>query len=190
MRLHQSTGTFKTLSVPFIRDEITCTLIHSSNCNKIIVGFTNYGGSAGIVELCNIGCSYEIDKTMRRVECDIESDKALFQLPEKIGNWFICVIDRLKSEKSRVVVIGKWGGTQNGHTLVTQLSSVTEFSPNDITTTSSGLFLVAEKGTNAIHVLSEEGQFICNLISDSVITNPVSICFDKKGTVNDRVCRT
>ncbi|XP_071160792.1 uncharacterized protein [Mytilus edulis] len=184
MRLLQSTGTFKTLSVLFIRDELKYTCIHSSNRNEIIVGFTTYGGSAGIVELCNIGCSYEIDKTMRRVECDIESYKALFQLPEKIatiGNWFICVIARLKSGKSRVVVIGKWGEpkwTYSGHP---SINSVTEFSPNDITTTSSGLVLVAEKGTNAIHVLSEEGQFICNLISGSVITNPVSICSDKKG---------
>ncbi|CAG2233020.1 unnamed protein product [Mytilus edulis] len=167
MRLLQSTGTFKTLSVPFIRDEIKYTCIHSSNRNEIIVGFTNYGVSAGIVELCNIGCRYGIDKTMRRVECDIESDKALFQLPEKIStisNGFICVIDRLKSGKSRVVVIGKWGEPKWTYSGYPSINSVIEFSPNDITTTSSGLV-----------------QFICNLISGSVITNPVSICFDKKG---------
>lgn len=184
MRVLQSTGTFKTLSLPFIRDELKYTCIHSSNRNEIIVGFTNYGVSAGIVELCNIGCSYEIDKTMRRIECDSESDKALFQLPEKIATTvigFICVIDRLKSGKSRVVVIGKWGKpklTYSGHQ---RINSQTDFFPNDIVTTSLGLVIVAEKGTNAIHVISEEGQFICNLISGSVITNPVSICFDKKG---------
>ncbi|CAC5393403.1 unnamed protein product [Mytilus coruscus] len=184
MRLLKNAGTFEKLSVPFIRDALTYTGIHSSKNNEIIVGFINHGGSAGILELSNIGCSSEIRQTMRRIECDSESDKALFHLPEKIAttvNGYICVIDRLNSEKSRVVVIGKWGKPKWTYTGHPSINSETDFSPNDIVTTSSGLVLVAEKGTNAIHVLSQEGQFICNCISDSVITDPVSICFDKKG---------
>ncbi|CAC5393390.1 unnamed protein product [Mytilus coruscus] len=56
-----------------------------------------------------------------------------------------------------------------------------DFFPGDIVTTSSGLVLVAEETTNAIHVISKDGQFICNCLSDSVIIAPTSLCFNKKG---------
>ncbi|CAG2204465.1 TRIM2_3 [Mytilus edulis] len=186
MRLLRNTGTFEKLSLPFIRDELKCTGIHSSRYNVVMVGFITNWRSAGILELSNIGYSnqsFGIREMMRRVECDTKNNEALFICPEKIItniNGDICVIDRINSDKAKVVVIGKWGKpkwTYSGHP---SINSETEFSPNDIITTSSGLVLVAEEGTDAIHVISKEGQFICNCISDSVITNPVSICFDKK----------
>ncbi|XP_052058535.1 uncharacterized protein LOC127698870 [Mytilus californianus] len=184
MRLLNNTGTFEKLSLPFIRDKLRCTGIHSSKYNEVIVGFTNYWGSAGILELSNIGCRYGIREKMRRVECDTKSDKVLFDCPEKIAtniNGYICVIDRINSEKARVVVIGKWGKPKWTYTGHPSINSESDFFPNDIITSLSGLVLVAEKDKNAIHVLSKEGQFICNCISDSEITDPVSICFDKKG---------
>ncbi|VDH99441.1 Hypothetical predicted protein [Mytilus galloprovincialis] len=54
-----------------------------------------------------------------------------------------------------------------------------DFEPDDIVTTSSGLVLVSEETKNAIHVLSKDGQFICNCLSESGIVSPVSMCFNK-----------
>lgn len=93
----------------------------------------------------------------------------------------MCDRPTIEFETERVVVIGEWGQrnwTYSGHSTI---NSKTDFSPNDIVTTPSGLVLVAEKSKNAIHVLSKDGQFICNCISDTEITEPIHICFDKKG---------
>lgn len=75
-----------------------------------------------------------------------------------------------RSNHGRIVVIGKWGQpkwTYSGHPII---NSENNLCPYDIVTTSSSLILVPEKSTNAIHVLSKDGQFICNCISDTEIT--------------------
>ncbi|CAC5393402.1 unnamed protein product [Mytilus coruscus] len=184
IRRLKTNGTFEKLSPSFTTDKLMFYGIHAANNNEILVGFTVSGGSsAGILELLDISPVIQTCK-MRRVECSSNSFKTLFNLPKKITtniNRYICVIDYLNAKSGRVVAIGTWGQPKwayNGHP---SINSENEFYPNDIITTSPGLELVAAKNTNAIHVLSKDGQFICNCISSSGIIAPVSICFNKKG---------
>ncbi|CAC5393387.1 unnamed protein product [Mytilus coruscus] len=177
-------GQFEELSLSLTIDDVKFYGIHAIENNEISLGFTNStGSSAGIIELADMRIPKYTTRMMRRVEGNSET---LFTLPKKITrniNGDICVIDQLLyySEKERVVVIGEWGQPKwicNGHP---SINLDNEFSPIDIITSSSGLVLFAEKKTNAIHVLSQDGQFICNCISNPEITEPVSMCFNKKG---------
>lgn len=182
-------GQFEELSLELTKDDATFYGIHARDNNDISLSFTNStGSSAGIIGLADIrivskrSLKYTAS-IMRRFEGNC---KTLFTIPKKITrniNGYICVIDQLSycQEKGRVVVIGEWGQPKwiyNGHP---SINLENEFSPIDIITSSSGLVLVAEKKTNAIHVLSQDGQFICNCISNTEITEPVSMCFNKKG---------
>ncbi|XP_052103642.1 uncharacterized protein LOC127737149 [Mytilus californianus] len=206
MRRLKNNGTFENISLSFTYDKLTFYCIHAVNDNDIIVGFTNNErNSTGILEITDTNYASKI----RRVECDRGSDKNIFTLPKKIttdNNGDIFVIDQLGFSK-RVVSIGKWGQTKwtySGHRSLNPVSAAAkekeerkdngededdeeteveaeDFDPGDIVTTSSGLVLVSEETTNAIHVLSKDGQFICNCLSDSEIISPVSICFNKKG---------
>ncbi|XP_076095767.1 uncharacterized protein LOC143066840 [Mytilus galloprovincialis] len=186
LRQLKKNGQFENLSSSITNDYLQFNGIHATDNDEIILGFTNNSrSSAGIIELTHmkLNMSYTQDTSiMRRVE---GSSKALFTLPKKITkniNDYMCVIDQpMDSDNGRVVVIGKFGEPKwiyRGHP---DINSENAFSPNDILTTSSGLVLVAERKTNAIHVLSKDGQFICNCIADSEITEPVSICLNKKG---------
>ncbi|CAG2233017.1 unnamed protein product [Mytilus edulis] len=186
LRQLKRNGQFENLSSSITNGYLQFNGIHATVNNEIILGFTNRtGSSAGIIELTDMkfDMSYTQDTSiMRRVE---GSSKALFTLPKKITkniNGYICVIDHpMGSDNGRVVVIGKFGEPKwiySGHP---DIYSENAFSPNDILTTSSGLVLVAERKTNAIHVLSKDGQFICNCIADTEITEPVSICLNKTG---------
>lgn len=179
-------GQFENLSPSITKDHLMFYGIHATDNDEIILGFTNNTrSSAGIIEQTDmkLDMSYTQDTSiMRRVQ---GSSKALFTLPKKITkniNGYICVIDQpMGSDNGKVVVIGKFGEPKwiySGHP---DINSENAFSPNDILATSSGLVLVAERKTNAIHVLSKDGQFICNCIADTEITEPVSICLNKKG---------
>ncbi|VDH92176.1 Hypothetical predicted protein [Mytilus galloprovincialis] len=204
MRRLKNNGTFDNILPSFTKDKLIFYGIHATNNYEIIVGFTNKGmNSTGILELTDI--DYSKNKyVIRRVECDKRSFKQLFTVPIKITtdtNGDIFVIDEEDNSRS-VVSIGKWGQpkwTYIGHKSLNPVSAAAlesedddeeeeerqeqeeDFYPNDIVTTSSGLVLVSEEETNAIHVLSNDGQFICNCLSDSEIIAPVSICFNNKG---------
>lgn len=209
MRRLRNNGTFENISLSLTNDKLMFYSIHAANDNDIIVGFTNtQRNSTGFLELrdinyaskvrrveCDCGSDKKLFTLPKKITTDINGD--------------IFVIDQLAYSK-RVVSIGKWGQskwTYSGHQSLNRVSSAEEeevqvledakrnfnfrfrehedkegdFFPNDIVTTSSGLVLVSEKTTNAIHVLSKDGQFICNCLSDGVIIAPVSICFNKKG---------
>ncbi|XP_071162064.1 uncharacterized protein [Mytilus edulis] len=186
MRRLKRDGKFEQLLSLSTHKDIEFCGIHATNVNEIIIGFKrNYGSSTGILLVDDV---HSVDETskIRKIECGGCSKNSLFTMPKKItkhvcGN--ICVIDQMDSTHGRIVVIGKWGQpkwTYSGHP---SINVEKDFFPNDIVTTSSSLILVAEKSTNAIHVLSKDGQFICNCISDTEITEPVSICFNKKGQI-------
>ncbi|XP_063426989.1 uncharacterized protein LOC134710548 [Mytilus trossulus] len=182
-------GQFEELSPSITDDNLSFEGIHTTKKKEIILGFTNRRDcSAGFFELTHMTFAppkmiYTYNKSiMRRVE---GNSKEFITLPKKITtniNGYVCVLDKPRyPKKPRVVVIGKWGQPKwiySGHP---DINSENDFSPNDIITTSLDLVLVAEKKTNAIHVLSKDGQFICNCIADTNITEPVSICLNKEG---------
>ncbi|XP_076099818.1 uncharacterized protein LOC143069192 [Mytilus galloprovincialis] len=186
MRRLKRNGKFEIFSLPSItKDQLDFFSIHVSERDEsFVVGFTNkIGSSAGILEF-NMNFihpgAFSFGIPPKRIE---GNSNTFFSLPKKITrniNGHFCVIDQpLNSKTGRIVVIGELGQckwTYSGHSTI---NSKIDFSPNDIVTTSSGLVLVAEKTKNAIHVLSKDGQFICNCISDTDITEPTNICFHK-----------
>ncbi|XP_076095766.1 uncharacterized protein LOC143066839 [Mytilus galloprovincialis] len=208
LRRLKNDGTFQKVAPSITIDQLSFYGIHAVNDKDIFVGFTNRQGySSGFLELINfcdsemrrVECGRSSNKRLfglpKKITTDINGD--------------IYVIDQLDCSQ-RVVSVGTWGQLKwiyNGHQSLNPVSTAEkeevqveedamseftfgltaqghkegDFVPNDIVTTPSGLVLVSEKTTNAIHVLSKNGQFICNCLSDSVIIGPTSLCFNKKG---------
>ena len=90
-------------------------------------------------------------------------------------NLDICVAD---SAAGAVVVVNENGALRfryNGHS---SPSKTKPFRPFGITTDSQGRILTADHHNNCIHILNENGQFLC-YIDKIVLESPYGVCVDK-----------
>ncbi|CAC5382978.1 unnamed protein product [Mytilus coruscus] len=164
---------------------VTCG-IHVTKQNEIILGVKD------------LGCPFKLtDKSCRKIiifgmngkqKQSYEYDKhkqRLFTIPARITsnvNNDILVIDRISDKDWRVVAIDREGQVKWVYQGNPEVNSDKLFYPIDILTTSEGQVLVNDVITNALHVLSGEGDLLtCYAMKDQGIFYQFSMDIDSKG---------
>ncbi|CAC5419897.1 unnamed protein product [Mytilus coruscus] len=160
--------------------------IHAS-VNTILIGFVDEGDLFPVTESSRRGIMiYDYNcRHVRTIERD-QNNQLLFSSPESITtniNGDICVVDSTNNEtwEGRVVVIGEWGNFKwvyDGHP---SINTECYFTPFDLVTTSKGLILVTDRDSNAVHILSMQGDLVTSLNESHGIEQPYCLNIDLKG---------
>ncbi|XP_071132762.1 uncharacterized protein [Mytilus edulis] len=159
--------------------------IHAS-VNTILIGFAGAEQLFPIAETSRRGIMiYDYDcRHVRTIERD-QKNQLIFSSPEAITtniNGDICVVDSTNtSREGRVVVLGEWGNFKwayNGHP---SINTESKFTPFDLVTTSTGLILATDKDSNAIHILSMQGDLVTSLNESHGIEKPFCLNIDHIG---------
>ncbi|XP_076088914.1 uncharacterized protein LOC143059318 [Mytilus galloprovincialis] len=159
--------------------------IHATSKN-ILIGFKEDGPAFPLQQESRRGILvYDYNcRHMRTYEYDTNNQR-LFTLPDYITtniNKDICVIDHTNiTWEGRVVVLGKYGNlkwTYKGHP---SINSKKLFIPMDLVTTSKGSILVADRDSNAVHMLSKEGCLLTSLNENHGIKRPLCLIIDQDG---------
>ncbi|VDI19516.1 Hypothetical predicted protein [Mytilus galloprovincialis] len=122
---------------------------------------------------------------MRTYEYDTNNER-LFTLPDAIAmniNEDMCVIDKTNNNpwEGRVVVLGKYGNLKWTYKDHPSINSKNNFNPLDLVTTSKGLILVADRGSNTVHMLSMEGFLVTCLNESHGIHRPMCLNINQDG---------
>ncbi|CAG2196128.1 TRIM2_3 [Mytilus edulis] len=160
--------------------------IHAS-VNTILIGFVDAEELFPITEASRRGIMiYDYNcRHVRTIERD-QNNQLIFSSPDTITtniNGDICVVDSTNNDnwEGRVVVLGEWGNFKwayNGHP---SINTESKFTPYDLVTTSKGLILVTDRDSDAIHILSLQGDLVSSLKESYGIERPLCLNIDRKG---------
>ncbi|XP_063435868.1 uncharacterized protein LOC134716790 [Mytilus trossulus] len=161
------------------------TAVHCTSDNTVLVAGVNkdypYPGRR-VVILMNQNGDHE------RVYEHDQHNQPILTNPKTIttstSNGNIHVVDRVMNDRGRVVVLGQGGDIINIYEGDIKINKVRPFMPRDIVTTPRYNVIVADPGTNTLHILNNTGLLMTSYkTSDINIMFPMSLAFTQTGKV-------
>ncbi|XP_071170096.1 uncharacterized protein [Mytilus edulis] len=151
--------------------------VHITSDNKVLVGGVYYDRK--VVILMNQNGDRE------RVYEHDQHKQPIFTLPWRItstSNGNIHVVDIVKGDICKVVVLGEGGDIINIYTGDTEINKDIPFYPTDIVTTPRDNVIAADWGTSTLHILNNAGLLMtCNKTSHINIISPWSLALTPTG---------
>ena len=158
--------------------------VHVTDDNDIMVGVIDPGPLTPTDTSVRALLIFGMDCKQRHCHRYDSNRHSLFTLPWRIKtntNKDIVVVD-LIDDIGRVVVVG-WDGDlgwiYTGHP---KINVDTAFNPNDVATTTTGHIIVSDSRSQAVHVLSQQGDILtCKIMTEVGIKDIWTLNFDKRG---------
>ncbi|XP_063436006.1 uncharacterized protein LOC134716917 [Mytilus trossulus] len=158
------------------------TAVYITSNNKLLIGGMNFDSPAPgrrVVILMNQNGAHE------RVYEHDQHQLPMFVYPYKItttSNGNIYIVDRIRDNENRIVVLGQGGDMLNIYTGILQINKNHPFLPEDIVTTPRDNVIAADMRTHTLHILNNAGLLMAYYkTSDIGILIPFSLAFSPTG---------
>ena len=160
--------------------------IHVTHDNNIIVGVREPGNPFTPTDKSTRALLiFGMDGKQQHTYQYDSNKHRLFTYPLHIttnNNKDIVVVDLTSGDTGRVVIVGWEEGLRWTYTGHSKINVTTQFTPNDVVTTTAGHIIVSDYSTHALHVLSGQGDILtCKVMEDTGIKYPVSLDIDRRG---------
>lgn len=159
--------------------------VHVTGDNDIIVGVKDPGPLTPTDTSVRALIVFDMDCKQRHCHRYNSNRHSLFTLPWRITtntNKDIVVVD-LIDDIGRVVIVGWDGDLRWIYTGHPKINVDTAFDPNDVATT-TGHIIVSDSSSQAVHVLSQQGDILtCKIMTEVGIEDIWTLNFDKRGQI-------